>query len=241
MRVCPICRLGLRVNDPSGGLLVSPDLASQLGIAPGDYGSVCSECCAKHQPGHHCVQYVSILGDPFPLVNGDHVPGSYPGGISDSPRGLEQAPAWFCAICRRFAREGDQMQAVRLYPEDAPDEPRLFPQAQCVQFEEGHCVQCSWTGTYTHYCPECWQRERAQGLQHHRPQEYTRRQCDWHGTSQDVCPACGSMTRRREQCYYACGECQKKYWPAIVQRLKREKIVPVHFPDNTPPVPHMLA
>lgn len=241
MRICPVCRLGLRINDPSGGLLVSPELAAQLGIQSGDYGGVCSDCCAKHQPGHHCSIYVSMLDSPFPLVSGDEVPRTYPHGLPDNPNGLDHAPAWFCGVCRRFARDGDRMEAMMLWPEDAPNDLHLFPKAVCSHFDDGICIVCSWEGPYEERCPQCWQRERLAGLEHHRPRQNSRRLCDWSGPSQEPCPQCGNSTRRREQCYYACGECRTKYWPAIVARLKREKIIAADFPETMDPIVHMLT
>jgi hypothetical protein len=240
MRICPICRLGLRMNDPSGGLVVTEELGTLLGLRTGEYGGVCSECCSKYQAGHHCA-VISINDNPLPVVEGNGVPRTYPRQLSDSPSGLDQAPAWFCGVCQQFARDGDTMEAMRLYPEDAPDALHLFPTAVCSHFDEGHCIACSWTGPYEERCPQCWQRERLAGLEHHRPREYSRRICDWAGPCQDLCPICGSMTRRLPECYYACGECRASYWPTIVRRLKREKLVPADFPEMTAPIAHMLA
>jgi len=238
MRVCPICSRGLRINDPSGCATVPEGFD---GIKPGHYGGVCSECCAQFDPDGPWTSYVTMVNDPFPLVVGDGVPRTYPGGLSDSQQGMDHAPAWFCGICRRFARDGDRMEAMRLYPEDAPDHPELFPSAVCSHFNEAYCSECEWTGFYEERCPSCWQHERLNNLPHHEPRSHTRRECDWFGPYRQFCPKCGDSVRQREECYYACGECRVKYWPAIVKRLKRQGIVNQSFPESTPPIAHMLT
>lgn len=219
MRICPVCRRALRINDPSISLSI-PE-GNRHGAQSGHYGGVCSDCGSEYEPNGPSVHYIAMMNNRA-IVDGKDVPASYPGGMSDSPSGLNQAPAWFCAICRRFAREDDKMESVRLYPEDlGPEDLFLLPNAICSHFHEGHCVVCNWQGVYEERCPACWRHECLNGLPLHYPQTHSRRVCDWAGPWQEHCPQCGAATIRREECYYACGECRKKFAPAILRRLAK--------------------
>jgi hypothetical protein len=219
MRICPVCRRALRINDPSISLTIPED--NRHGVQPGHYGSVCADCGAEYEPNGPSVHYVGLINNPA-AVSGDEPPASYPGGMSDSPNGLKEAPAWYCSTCRRFAREDDTMETIRLYPEDlGPEDLHLLPNAVCGRFHGGHCVYCDWQGAYEERCPQCWQTERLTDLPHHFPRTHTRRDCDWAGPWQEQCPQCGTVTLRQPEAYYSCGECRKRFAPAILRRLAK--------------------
>lgn len=218
MRICGICKNAYRTNDPGGQCTVPEDNPHQ--VAAGHY-SACSECCALYDPLGPFTLTVAALNrrHDWSTNTPEHVPSSYFHPLSnDAVRGLGSAPPWFCAVCRRCARENDTMKAMRLHPEDSPDEPYLFPNAICARFHDGYCTVCAWRGVFEDYCPAC---PRDPGG----PRQ-TRRACGWHGPYQQTCPDCGGPTIRREECYYSCGECREKYAPAILARLKRT------FPSN---------
>lgn len=120
MRRCPICRLAYRANDPGGTCFVPRE--NKHGASSGSY-SACSECCAVYEPSGPWARYCStILAAPDPYsVRSSTI--QAPGGVSD------QAPPGLCGLCRRFAREDDSMDALRLWREDltAEEQERLIP------------------------------------------------------------------------------------------------------------------
>lgn len=209
MRTCPICQLAFRANDPGGTCTVPPD--NSHNASPGHY-SACSECCAAYEALPHFLATVAQINTPYDWSEG--VPGTYFYPLSrDGEKGIGNAPPWYCDCCRRCAREDDHMEGMRLYPEDAPDEPNLFPVGQCAKFNDAVCTVCGHADVYQDACPAC---PRDPNTKYQ-----MKRVCDWHGPFQDPCPKCSGPTVRREAVYYACGECRRKYAPAILARLQR--------------------
>lgn len=208
MRACGICRKAFRANDPGGTCTVPED--NLHGHIPGHY-SACSECCVIYEPLGPARFYVSAHV-PAPRVPSGEMPAVPPG---------------LCGVCKMFAREDDTMDAMRLYPAEAPDRPELFPHAVCSDYSKGSCTRCEWQGVYEDRCPHCaWLKRRD--LIEGEP-GVSVRQCDWHGAFVPECPKCGQPTIQREECYLACGECRRRYAPAILERLKRDGIAPPHM------------
>lgn len=149
-RRCGICRLAPRVSDPMGTVFVQPD--NPYGVAPGHY-MACSECCDKHEPGGRYGAISLAIGVGYNYVGTPPNYGSMNAGV------LDDAPAWLCGVCRRFAREDDSMEALRLYQEDAPERPDLFPEplnnAECYMA----CSECR-----RHYGPRILARLQRDGL-----------------------------------------------------------------------------
>ncbi len=116
MRICGICKNAYRTNDPGGQCTVPEDNPHQ--VAAGHY-SACSECCALYDPLGPFTLTVAALNrrHDWSTNTPEHVPSSYFHPLSnDAVRGLGSAPPWFCAVCRRCARENDTMKAMRLHP-----------------------------------------------------------------------------------------------------------------------------
>lgn len=119
MRVCPICRLAYRANDPGGSCFVPEE--NRHGAKSGHYAA-CSECCQVYEGGGYFTGVVAMVATALP---DDQIPASYPAGLTNGL--LDSCPAWFCAVCRRWAREDDQMEGLRLAAEDLVDRPGMKP------------------------------------------------------------------------------------------------------------------
>jgi len=101
VRICPVCKLALRANDPGCSVQVLQEHVQWLGMgAPQGSYSVCHKCFGRMHPEHDFTPHV-----PFP-----------------PPEGL--GPYW-CAVCKGYAREDDPIKdlntVVRLLPEDISD------------------------------------------------------------------------------------------------------------------------
>ncbi len=209
MRFCAICQNAFRTNDPGGTCTVAE--GNIHGHVPGHYAA-CSECCAIYDPEGPFSFYVASLS---------------PARTRIASGVLEHVPAGLCGVCGLSAREDDTMQAMRLYPADAPDRPDLFPNGICSHFHEGSCSRCDWQGVFEDRCPKCmwsWRRDQLDG----EPGRSVRK-CDWHGPYVPECPQCGDATIQREECYLACGECRRQYAPVILERLKAAGLAAPHM------------
>lgn len=49
-KVCGVCRLALRINDPGEIMRLAAEDVAGEGLCPGCYGSCCSECVEKYRP-----------------------------------------------------------------------------------------------------------------------------------------------------------------------------------------------
>lgn len=145
MRICPVCQLALRLNDPSGWCDVPPD--NEHFAKPGNYGGVCSDCCSIYRPEAERTPYLNFViscdqaayaGSGNQVSHGDLVRASQnkDGTLSDCPAGL-------CGICKRMAREDAKMYAIRIWREDLSEEEQsrlILPhnQAECYMA----CPEC---------------------------------------------------------------------------------------------------
>lgn len=127
MRRCPLCKLALRGNDPSSSIQVPPD--NPQGARPGFYVGVCYEC---FRGNGGFIDVVEIWVGPETCT--------FPGRRPEADGTYDAVPPGLCAVCKRCAREDDQMHGLRLWREDLSpeDAARLVPEGQ----EQAHYMAC---------------------------------------------------------------------------------------------------
>ena len=113
MRYCKVCSRFFRANDPGGTVDVPPD--NKHGVSQGQYAA-CSECCSEYETGTQYAGYCLTFGLGSEPVQSGVSPGEY--GVTSGNGVYDQVGPGLCGMCRRYARENDNMEAIRVYRED---------------------------------------------------------------------------------------------------------------------------